>query len=140
MKVTKKEEGTSAISSMLSMVLTVFLVAILLIVYFGHMANIDKRDTLDVIAREFILKMETTGYLTEELEDELIKKLNAVGLKNVDLTGTTRSEAGYGQQILLCIAGELQLNSYTLESIFGFQEKNEWTKITLPTKSSTAKH
>lgn len=136
----RKEVGSSALTSTLPIIMTVVIVAIMLVSSIGYMGNFDMRDRIDVIAREYMLRMETSGYLTEDMRTELENALIEVGVRNVDLTGTTDVEVGYGQQILLCISGEIQIRSYSLESLFGLKEEYEWTEFTLPPKSSTAKH
>lgn len=67
----------------------------------------DYKTDIKQIARGYALKMETVGYLTPELKTLLLKDLQEYGLQGVDLTGTSLTPVGYGQDIVLAISGRL---------------------------------
>lgn len=78
------------------------------------------KQKVDIIARQYILKMETDGYLMQNEEDNLIKELNKIGLENISLDGTTKNNVGYGKEINLNISGylkteELKVYNLTLD-------------------------
>lgn len=56
-------------------------------------------------AREYLLIMETEGYLKPEDAVSLVAELNSYGLTSVSLSGTTMSEVDYGERIYLKITG-----------------------------------
>ena len=111
----------------------------MLVFYIGWMGNITKNDEVRQIGREYILAMETEGRLTSSLESSMRADLAAKGLKNIDLSGTTMSDVGYGNEIFLCVKGDLEVDSFHTT---GFLQMARGTS-TLPVKiklSSTAKH
>ena len=57
------------------------------------------------VAREYLLIMETEGYLKLEDQEGLISELEGYGLYNISLSGTTTSEVSYGDRIYLSIRG-----------------------------------
>ena len=65
-----------------------------------------------------MLSMETKGCLDSSLESSLRSELAAKGLENIDLSGTTMSDAGYGNVIFLHIKGDLKIHSYTTSGFF----------------------
>lgn len=49
--------------------------------------------------------METEGYLTPEDREALVSELQAEGLYDISLSGTTVSQVSYGDRIYLSITG-----------------------------------
>ena len=75
------------------------------------------------IAKEYILKMQTTGYLTDELKAELEETLQANGMKDISYDGSTASYQESGNKIILVIKGTYQ---YTI-AVPSFSEKKTKT-------------
>ena len=67
-----------------------------------------KKLEISQLSRQYILKMETEGYLTEENRQALIQELQKVGLQEIDLSGTTLQPVSYGDTILLNIRGTIR--------------------------------
>ena len=135
----KKESGISNVGNVFITLTTLVVVLIMIVATMGYMENYDIRDNIDVVAREYILRMETQGYLTPEAKQQLIDALMEVGVTDISLEGTTEAEVEYGEQILLCISGKVQLYSFSLDSLFEVNESYEWTEFELTPKCSTAK-
>lgn len=68
---------------------------------------VNKKTAISQTAREYILRMETVGYLTTAEEGELVRELMSYGVSEIDLTGTTREQVGYGSEIVLQISGKI---------------------------------
>lgn len=77
----------------------------MLVVIFGAFASISDKWGMRQVAREYLLIMETEGYLSGTDQANLIAELEGYGLYNVSLAGTTTSEVEYGDRIYLCISG-----------------------------------
>lgn len=117
------------------------MVGIIVLIMASIISNTDsmKVSNLDMLAREYILKMESVGYLSAEDEKSLRDKLQTIGIRSVDLTGTTLSKVGYGKEIKLCIKGETEIRKFELKEFF----KTSKTTVKIPVtrnKQSTAKH
>ncbi len=63
--------------------------------------------TLNYLAREYMLRIETKGYLDTASEREFMEKLEELGIEDVNLSGTTKTECEYGQQVVLTLNGKL---------------------------------
>ena len=114
----KKEKG--ALDDILPIVVFIFLMTVMMFIYLGFSQVTNERSTLDTVAREYILKMETDGYLTngagaggDNDKAELIAALNDLGFYGDDaggavtatnLNGTTLTEQNYGDTITLSIS------------------------------------
>lgn len=133
----KKDSGN--VMHIFPAVFTIIAVSIMLVFYIGWMTNVAKKDEVRQIGREYILAMETEGRLSSSLESSMRAELAAKGLKNIDLSGTTTSDVGYGNEIFLCVKGDLEINTYSTSS--GFQLlRNVGTIPVSITLESTAKH
>lgn len=92
--------------------------------FFNVMKTISQKDEVSQVARQYILRMETVGYLTDSDRVSLIHTLADMGVSNIDLTGTTTSDVGYGNPIILNISGTLKMSSLDGSNLtnFVFQE------------------
>lgn len=134
----KKDRGN--VMSIFPAVFTIIAVAVMLIFYVGWMANVTKKDEVRQIGREYMLAMETEGRLSSTMESSMRTELASKGLKNIDLSGTTRIDVGYGNEIFLCIKGDLDIDTYATSSN-GFQLLKNPGSIPISFRlESTAKH
>lgn len=102
----KKKKGTVVdIVSVLIAVISIFIV-MLLFIYIIQVVDVKKN--ADQLARKYILEMETIGYLPSSSYIQLLQELDALGITDVDLTGTSFSQAGYGNPIYLSIKGNIK--------------------------------
>ena len=110
----KKDQGN--MMSIFPAIFTTIAVAIMLVFYVGWMANVAKKDEVRQIGREYILAMETEGRLSSSMESAMRTELASKGLKNINLSGTTMTDVGYGNEIFLCIKGDLEIDTYSTAS------------------------
>lgn len=103
----KKESGV--IGQLLPSLLTLFVVFFLLMTYINMSKAIEKKNAMDVLARQYIIRMETYGKLTESDRDDLKAQLESLGCANIDFTGTSLTEVGYGNTVVLCIKGTMPI-------------------------------
>lgn len=120
-------------------ILAVVVVAVIGVVFTSWMSNLDKKDQIDMIAREYILRMETKGYLDTCDEAELYQDLQNAGMQEIRLEGTNRTPVGYGNQITLDIKGSLRIHQYDVENIFKVHIGNSLIPVSIR-KVSTAKY
>ena len=104
-KLIKKKKEASIIENMLVTLLMTIIVCAFLVVIFGAFSGISDKWGMRQVAREYLLIMETEGYLSGTDQANLIDELESYGLYNISLSGTTVSEVDYGDRIYLCISG-----------------------------------
>lgn len=95
----------------------------LMLSYMDNVWLIHQKTEVRQIARQYILKMETVGYLEEADRIRLSRELDSVGVTELELAGTTMTPVTYGDIITLEIRGKLG-------GEYDFEEK----------RVSTAKH
>ncbi len=76
--------------------------------YMGSVDLIQQKITVNQLARRYILRMETVGYLTDADRVSLQVELEQLGVTDVNLEGTTSSQVTYGDPITLQIRGKLK--------------------------------
>lgn len=96
---------------------------VMMLSYMDNVWLIHQKAAVRQIARQYILRMETVGYLTEADRIRMGQELSGVGVTQLELEGTTLSPVQYGDIITLEIRG-------VLEGEYDFEEK----------RISTAKH
>ena len=101
----KKDRGTVANV----MVTGIFIIAMTMVMtaFIDDMQLIRQKMEIGQIARRYILRMETTGYLQSRDQTEMLEELKVQGVADIDLGSTTRSQIGYGGRIVLEIKGKL---------------------------------
>lgn len=114
-------------------------VALMIVVFSSWMANIDKKNNIDLVARKYILRMETKGYLDNADQSSLQTELNGEGCSGVDLAGSTIAKVDYGDEIVLNITGQMKIYNYRVLDIFAISTGTGDIPFTL-NRTSTAKH
>ena len=103
------------------------------ILWFGSMvtaSNIDKSSALNQVTRKYMLRMEADGYLTQENKNAMVLELQTLGVEGVDLTGTSLTDVGYGNQVTLNVKGTLTVRSIVFRGFTKSMLKEEtipWT-------------
>ncbi|MCD7835113.1 MAG: hypothetical protein LUG83_00325 [Lachnospiraceae bacterium] len=95
--------GELAATGICIMAMTVIVVS-----YFGCIELVLQKTKVGQLAREYILRMETVGYLTADDQTNLLRELEEIGVTGGELGDTTTQPAGYGQRIVLDISGKLR--------------------------------
>lgn len=91
-------------------ILCLFAILIIGVDIFGQINTAVKKTRIE---RTYIAAMETEGYLSPEKQEELIDDLMELGVYNISLAGTTTTEAGYGNIIILSVTGMINTNGIT---------------------------
>lgn len=109
-EVLKKKKKASMIENMLVMMINMVVMCTFLVIIFGAFSSISDKWGMRQTAREYMLIMETEGYLPAADQTALIAELESYGLYNISLSGTTMREVNYGDRIYLKISGTYNEN------------------------------
>ena len=109
-EVIKKKKKASMIENMLVMMINMVVMCAFLVIIFGAFSGISDKWGMRQTAREYMLIMETEGYLPAADQTALIAELESYGLYNISLSGTTMREVNYGDRIYLKISGTYNEN------------------------------
>ena len=105
MQIIKNKKNASVIENMLVALIGIVMMTAFLVIIFGAMSSISDKWAMRQVAREYMLIMETEGYLSSTDQVALITELEDCGLYNISLNGTTVHEVKYGDRIYLNISG-----------------------------------
>lgn len=116
-----------AFSDMIVCMIT--LLVMLLVLKFGLSVyqTLDNGRKKESIAREYMLAMESKGYLTQADQAALINDLTNLGVTNISFSGTTLTPAGYGQTIVLSVTGKIKAEKVVgINSDLSFIRENDY--------------
>ncbi len=114
----RRQKGN--ISSLMVAGICILAMTVVMLSYMESVSLIQQKTEVSQLARKYILRMETVGYLTDEDSTALLQELQGMGVKEVSLSGTTLSGVSYGMPITLQISGKLK-------GEFVFEEKRTST-------------
>lgn len=119
--VSRKSSGS--IADILSVGFCILAMAIMVMACLNSIELINTKAEIGQVARKYILRMETVGYLTPEDCGELQRELAELGVGSIDLQGTTMQQVSYGNGITLDISGiiygqETKTENGLLETVF----------------------
>ena len=97
-------------SNYFSTIVCVFLFFGIFVGIYLVLGQISRQDDVERIYRSYLLRMEREGCLTATDKTELVNELTALGVSNIDLTGTSVSPVGYGNEVRLRITGDLTVD------------------------------
>ncbi|MBQ2099869.1 MAG: hypothetical protein II477_02215 [Lachnospiraceae bacterium] len=100
-----RQEGS--IGDLLSVLLCILGMTTVMIAFLSCVKLVNQKTMVGQLARTYVLRMETVGYLTPEDEAALRNDLAELEILEVSLEGTTRTPVGYGAQITLRISGKI---------------------------------
>ena len=120
--------------------LYVLTLTVVMLGYVGGIQMLNCKLQIGQIARKYILRMETVGYLTENDRTHMEQELQGIGVEQLDLSGTTLTQVTFGDPIYLVIKGQIPVQTISIgrdlfqtifdRSLFDFEER----------KMSTAKN
>lgn len=105
MELIRKKRKASVLENTLVMFVNLILVCAFLVIVFGAFSGVSDKWGMRQAAREYMLIMETEGYLNATDQAALKAELESYGLYNISFSGTTTREVDYGERIYLCISG-----------------------------------
>lgn len=128
---------SGSMMKMIPVLLAMAAMTAITVMYLTYMSDYDKRESADQIAREYILRMETQGYLSEEMKNNLISDLGDIGVKSINLQGTTMSKAAYGDEIVLMINADVETEEYVFEGLLSKRTDRKTRHIKISKKSTS---
>lgn len=81
---------------------------VVMLSYMDNVQLIQQKTEVGQLARQYILRMETVGYLTPQDRTMLTARLQEMGVSEINYEGTTENEVGYGEPLTLQIQGKLR--------------------------------
>lgn len=102
-KRTRGNVGSIMVTGLCLLAMTVVMLS-----YMDNIQLIQQKTDVSQLARKYILRMETVGYLTSADRSMLTGELQAIGVTGVSYEGTTEETVGYGEPICLQIKGKLR--------------------------------
>lgn len=137
MKSRKIKEGS--ILKMLPVLLGIAAVSVLSLMYITYMDIMDRREMVYQISREYLLRMETEGYLTSEAASEMISEIQETGASSINLAGTTLTKSEYGKEITLCIDARIPMDEMVITNLFNVNKRRVYKNLHI-VKKTTAKN
>lgn len=101
-----KREGS--IGDILTTGLCILAMTVVVIAYMDSVELVQQKLEAGQLARKYILRMETVGCLIGEDRTALTQELADIGITDIDYTGTTMGEVGFGAPVTLNIRGKLK--------------------------------
>ncbi len=96
------------VSDIMTTGLCILAMTAVMLAYMNSASLIHQKTEVSQLARKYILRMETVGYLTARDCVTLCQELDAVGVTEIDLGTTTLHQVSYGAPITLQISGKLK--------------------------------
>lgn len=124
---------------MLPVLLGIAAISVLSLMYLSYMSDYDKKEAADQLAREYILRMETEGYLSLSEAYSFVSDLNSLGFEEISLSGTTMSDAGYGNQITLMVSAVLKTDEIRVTDLLDINKTSKERRLRI-CKRSIAKN
>lgn len=133
----KKKRGD--FTSFIIAIIGVLAMFVLMVIQIDMTTNINRIQTIEQIGREYLLRMESDGYLTISDQTELETDLTSLGyVGNVVITAPM-SEVGYGERIVLKVEYDLQMETVTGTDLFQFGRDTVTIRKTFM-EATTSKH
>lgn len=104
------------IANLMAVGICVLAMTVVMLAYLESVALLHQKTEVGQLARKYILRMETVGYLTAGDQTALCQELAELGVTELSLEGTTLHGVPYGTPISLYINGKL-------EGKYAFEEK-----------------
>lgn len=134
----KRHRGS--VVDVMSVGICVIAMTVLMLAYMGSVRLLNSKSQIDQIARKYILRMETVGYLTANDRLEMTQELVALGATELDYTGSTLEQVDYGSTISLVIHGKIPGQAaVTGSGLFDTMQEIAWYEFE-ERKISTAKN
>lgn len=102
----RKSKGN--VADIMASGICILAMTVVMLAYMDSVALFHQKTEAGQIARKYILRMETVGYLTAQDHTALLQELNTIGITEISLEGSTMYKVSYGYPITLHIIGKLK--------------------------------
>jgi hypothetical protein len=100
-----RERGN--VGDVLMMGMMVLAMAVVMMTFLDLIQLVQKKADVRQLSRQYLLEMETVGFLPAASAEGLKKELARLGAEEISLDGTTLRQASFGEVITLKISGKL---------------------------------
>lgn len=134
----KKRKGM--VDKFLGLFIGILATVAVVVSYLDVIKVVTLKEEFAQLGRKYMLDMETVGYLTTASKTEFQQLLQDKGATDIDFTGTTMSEPGYGNPIYLEVTIQVPLEELNTDNglMDAFTEEKVWTYSI--SQMSTAKY
>ncbi|MBQ2803431.1 MAG: hypothetical protein IJF07_05985 [Lachnospiraceae bacterium] len=101
----KKQAGN--IGDIMTTGICILAMTAIMVSYMDIVELLHQKNEVSQLARKYLLRMETIGYLTDADSTMLTEELQLAGVTEIYYTGSTDYQVTYGEPIVLQIAGRL---------------------------------
>lgn len=109
----KRFKKRKAVSELIAFVFIFFFFTVFVIGTVKLFIPMIRYQSIETIARDAILKIETKGYLTPNDKTALLQKLRDNGYENISLDGTTLAEVEYGSDVRISITFDYKSTDFS---------------------------
>ncbi len=102
----KKESGS--VADLMATGICILAMTVVMMAYMDSVELLHRKAEVSQLARKYILRMETVGYLVPRDRTAMCQELSDVGVTEIDLGDTSLHGVSYGQPITLHIRGKLK--------------------------------
>ena len=120
--------ASTVVSDMIPVVITILVTGILALCYVSWISDFETKETINAITREYLLRMGTVGYLSNEDKSELLSELEDKNIEDISLLGTTDTKVESGEIVTLKISGKYKCSNLKFVNVFLWQF-NDSTKV-----------
>lgn len=113
-------KGSTVLTDMLPVVIAVIVTGMMVLWYGSWIANFEKKGFVDSLAREYVLRMASTGYLTPSDRSLLEGELRNEGIASVSFTGTTLSPVESGELVTLKMECDYEKKNVVFLGVFSW--------------------
>lgn len=106
----KLKQKTEGASTYVATMICIFAMFLMFLALFLNYSQIVGQNKVERVYRQYLLRMEREGYLTDSDRASLVTELTALGVENISLSGTSLSAVGYGNEVRLCITGQMKVD------------------------------
>lgn len=119
----------------------IVIVSLMAIIVFSVNLSADAENARKITAtmREYVLIMESQGCLTAQQQQELILKLEKIGMTNIVFNVNPLQKVNYGSEVTLSITGTVNVSNIVAYQDFELIREAGGIKVT-KTLSSTAQY
>lgn len=110
----KRDRGDT-FNAILPNLVCVIVVMVLVTLFTSWIANVEHRENLNHICRKYILQMESTGYLSRDMQADLLAELKNAGMTEVNIvaptqveTTSTTNQVDFGEDVYLMVKGKMR--------------------------------
>lgn len=111
-----KEKKKGEFTDIMAVVIFMFMSAVIFQVFLNNQKAVDIKDDIDATINQYVLCLETDGYLSETNQNSLINDLTKLGVTDIDLTGTddVMNPKIYGERVALQVKGNLEVPTFQI--------------------------